>query len=427
MHFRHVKGLIWALAVSGFLNIILLTSLFYWMFKERSPALYCEQKLVSKYVQQGPINADDSSRSVLLNLQNLSYEQLLLKLKSTVAVDNGYCERDLALSCLVAKYDFDLVRALKGSAYLSQERILTYGDGPGGLPASIKVYSGLEERHFSSIIAFAETERWPLTPKGLFLRLQQNKQNPDKSLVDAFTLTAEFKAIEPLFKRSLNHLDNKEILDIALQGDWPLFAAVSAHQRQFADFSDRRRQNVLLEYIKKGSQTAAYALLKQDEFFARTKLEDQQVLSVLSLLSEKTPESHSYARSLLISPRSDAVLQLAAKRLYEYAGEDIPEKFHYSHAIVRFTPSAAGQQQKNSVRDSKKPESSNQIASARPLPKVKKLQVKPKADRLYIVQDGDNLWKLSRRFNVEVDVLKSYNKLKSDALAPGSAIRIPSS
>jgi LysM repeat protein len=48
-----------------------------------------------------------------------------------------------------------------------------------------------------------------------------------------------------------------------------------------------------------------------------------------------------------------------------------------------------------------------------------------KSDYLYIVQEGDSLWKLSRKYNVEVDVLKRYNRLSSDNLAPSTAIRIP--
>lgn len=46
-------------------------------------------------------------------------------------------------------------------------------------------------------------------------------------------------------------------------------------------------------------------------------------------------------------------------------------------------------------------------------------------DRLYIVQEGDSLWKIARRFNVDVEHLRAHNKLKSDALKPGTPIRIP--
>ena len=48
-----------------------------------------------------------------------------------------------------------------------------------------------------------------------------------------------------------------------------------------------------------------------------------------------------------------------------------------------------------------------------------------KKDRLYIVQEGDNLWKISRRFKVDVNVLRGHNKLKSDALKPGTTLKIP--
>ena len=48
-----------------------------------------------------------------------------------------------------------------------------------------------------------------------------------------------------------------------------------------------------------------------------------------------------------------------------------------------------------------------------------------KKDRLYIVQDGDTLWKISRRFNVDIAILRDHNKLRNDALKPGTPIRIP--
>ena len=48
-----------------------------------------------------------------------------------------------------------------------------------------------------------------------------------------------------------------------------------------------------------------------------------------------------------------------------------------------------------------------------------------KADRIYIVQEGDSLWKLSRRFRVDVDKLKTHNQLESNNLRPGRTLKIP--
>jgi LysM repeat protein len=57
--------------------------------------------------------------------------------------------------------------------------------------------------------------------------------------------------------------------------------------------------------------------------------------------------------------------------------------------------------------------------SAPPKPILKK-------DKIYVVQDGDSLWKIANKFKVDVEVLKSYNRLQSDFLKPGSTLKIPS-
>lgn len=432
MHYKYAKGLIGALAVSGFLNIILLTSFFYWQVKERSPALYCEQKPALKLNKQNPIAVEESSSSLILRLQSLSYEQLFSKLQSPTPVENGYTERDLALACLTAFHHFDLLRALKGTNYTPQERIITYGQLSNGFKASIKVYSGLSNNHFAAITAFAFSERWPHTPKGLFLLLQKNKENFDSTLLDALLLTPEFIAIESLFKRVEPIVNKMEIVNFLLEGDWPMLAQFYEQQRLYGDLSDSRRQNILLDYIQKGSATAAILLLKLHSNFALKKLEDQQVLSLMTLLTQKSIENESFAKALLTSPRSDAVLQMAARRLYEFAGEKAPDNPNLASVLMRFAPEATQYPPKDNekspaVSKIKNLEKSHRYISAVPQ-KPTKLSIastSTKSDRLYIVQEGDTLWKLSKRFNVDIEVLKSYNKLTSNTLTPNSALRIP--
>jgi LysM repeat protein len=46
-------------------------------------------------------------------------------------------------------------------------------------------------------------------------------------------------------------------------------------------------------------------------------------------------------------------------------------------------------------------------------------------DKKHLVQDGDTLWKISRKYNVNVDQLKASNKLESDTLRPGKTLKIP--
>lgn len=352
MYFNQAKGLIGALAISGFLNIILLTSIFYSQMKERPPALYCEQKPALKLSKQPPLSADESSSHLILRLQALPYEQLIGKLKSLAPLENGHTERDLALACLVACHYFDLPRALEGSASLLQERLVTYQQ-PNGSNSSIKIYSALSNAQFAAITAFATNERWPQTPKGLFLLLQKKKENYDSTLLDAFFLTSEFMALEALFKRTETPLNKMEIVNFLIEGDWTLLSQIFEQQRLYGNISDLRRQQVLLDYAQKGSTAAANLLSKTDASISKTPV------PVVSVPVVSVP---------VVSP-----------------------------------PVVAAP-----VKVSKRP-----------------TQILPKSDRLYIVQDGDTLWKLSQRFNIEIIDLKRYNKLTSDALTPNSALRIP--
>lgn len=435
MHFNHTKGLIGALAISGFLNIILLTSIFYGHLRERSPALYCEQKLTLKPSKQPVIAADESSSSLIRQLQTLPYEQVVAKLKSLTPVENGFTERDLALACLVACHHFDLSRALEGSVNVLQERLITYQQ-QNGTSATIKVYSALNNSQFALINAFAASERWPQTPKGLFHLLQKTKDNFEITLLDAFLLTPEFNSIEPLFKRTEPAVNKKEIINFLLEGDWALLSQTFEQQRINGEISDARRQSVLLDYVQKGSITAANLLLKIDSQYALKKLDDQQMVNLLTLLSQKSPENEAFAKAVLASPRNDAVLQMAAKRLYEYTGEKTSQKLSQSIEPA-FVPSSVVQSTapypQNQIKLNEKPLDKPPVASkivkqeksyrysSTASPKIPA----PKSDRLYIVQEGDTLWKLSKRFNIEVEILKGYNKLSSDSLAPNSAIRIP--
>lgn len=369
MQFNRTKGLIGALAISGFLNIILITSIFYGNLRERSPALYCEQKPALKLAKQSPLAVNDTSGRLIYRLRELPYEQLTEKLKSTIPVEHGYLERDFALAYLISRHHFDLARAMEGSSFTLQERVVTYRQ-PTGLDASVNVFSSLNAGHFEAILRFAATERWPQTSKGLFLLLQKKKENRESTLSDAFLLTPEFLSIEPLFKRTDSPVDKTEIVDFLIEGNWTMLSRIANRQRLDGDVSDERRKSVLLEYLKKGSPAATKLLAKIDSSFD-FKPED----TGLRPATKKTDE-----------PRVEKIsLPAPQKKL--------------SNAEKKTPPSS----QPTSFRKS---DFSN-------------------PDRLYIVQEGDTLWKLSKRFNIEVDILKKYNKLTSDSLAPNSAIRIP--
>lgn len=425
-HLTSIKKLIRALAISGFLNIILLSLLIYSFIKETPQIPQFERKPV---IEQKAIalSIDQSNSDIIRKYRQLSCHHLIQQLQDISLIENGYTKRDLALACLESFYHFDLQRALGDIDDTSkQSRTIAYGRRKNGSLATLTVYPQLEDKHFQALINFAKTEKWPYSPKGLFFLLQQ-KENEDTSLADAFCLTQEFISIETLMSRSETPIAKKELLSMLLQGDWQMLDDFSTLQRHTKDLSSECRQKVLVDYIEKGSISAANLLLTTDTNFAVRKLDNNHILKMLQLLTKKNENNEKFALALLKSPRSDAVWKMAAERLYAYAGENLPKNLQQRTAMSRFLPLQdppvvmKGMEKPQVIPQQSKPTT----IAAKELQALKNGSPTHKKDCLYIVQNGDNLWKLSRRFNVDINVLRQHNRLTNDALKPGHPLRIP--
>ena len=423
--------------------------------------------------QQIPLADSRTNNEVIASFKGMSLEQLVSKLNNINMVENGYTQRDLALGCLTTFHHFNLSRALLGLAPPEQQRLLS--------PFGIVVYPGLTEPQFQAIIQYANTERWPYTSEGLFILLQRLEFENEPSLEEAFLLTPEFSAVETLFSRSDVSVDKKELMSILKEGNWKELFAFTEQQRMSQDLSPARRQKFLLDYITHHqSGTASLILLKIDPDFANKKLDDPTVVVMLKAMTIKTPESEKFALNMLQSPRSDVVWKQAAIRLYDFVGELPPQPSNRAMALSRFAPDALinSQSPKKTTsaaapikaaalvdvpkkvpskqpgkemtkqtaamiksKEAVKPKEVGKIKElAKPAKEIGKVKETPKRqpiaaakttkpsiikDRLYIVQDGDTLWKISKRFNIEVDAVRKHNRLSTDALKPGTPIRIP--
>lgn len=450
----HVRTLTKALYLSGVLNIALGSLFFYWVISERPPTPYFELRPARDEEQQKPLAVDRSAAEVITYFKTLPMEQLIARLSNTNLIENGFSQRDLALACLVTFHYFDLSRALIGHTQPSQHRAIAYGVRKDGKPAKVIAYPELSEEQFQAIIQFATLEKWPLTARGLFFALKNPSYQQNTDLRDAFFLTPEFLSVEILFNRSEVQIEKGQLLSILMEGNWSMLSTFVEQQKQTQDLSAARRQLFLLQFIEKGSKAAAYAMLKTDGPFAIRKIDDAHVKAMLSLLTEKTYESERFALALLISPRGDAVWKQAAERLYDYAGEPRPEALDHRLALNRFMPKSL------MIQTPKEPISPPEMivtTIALPTPKVttpvitsiaglktvsatksgtveKKASISPAAtkpvpvarnDKVYTVQEGDSLWRISKRFKVDVELLKRYNHLSSDFLRPGTDLRIP--
>ncbi len=418
-----------ALFISGALNIFCVSFIVYLIFMDRPPTPYYELKPADKKDEQVPLALNQSNAELLRHFRALSREQLMLKLSDAQWVENGYSQRDLALACLVQFHYFDLEKALKASLQSLQRRTLAFGRFQDGTLAEVMLFPGLTEIQYEKIQDFAHKEKWPLTSKGLFLQMKESlkhKEKTEASLVDAFCLTPEFLAVDLLFKRASVPIEKSEVILILLEGNWEVISSFTEHQRALQDLSEAKRQQFLLDLIDQGSRAAAYILLKTDGRFAATKLDDLRVLQLLNLMKDKTDLAQKYAMVLLKSPRGDAVLKMAAQRLYEYAGEEPPQQLILHNAMARFV-------QNSLPVTSISPPSQKPLGivpiQPKPQPVSPKVQSKYKSNntslRYYVVQEGDSLWKISRKYKANIDSIKTINHLQSDFLKPGTTLKIP--
>ncbi len=458
---KRIRHLSLALIVSGALNIGVLSLLLYWVLSERLPTSYCELKPASSEQQQIPLADQRGCAEMLAQLSQLSFSQLVSRLSHAQLIENGYAERDLALACLTAFHYFDIQRALPKNAQPQQKRFLAWKPKRQELAIPLIVYPDLTQPQFDALIQFAKTERWPLTAEGLFLLLKNQKENNsfDHPLIETFVLTPEFWTVELLFNRAGQRMDKQEILTVLLEGNWMVLKQFVDQQRQVHDSSDARRQKFLLDYVKAGSPSAAVLLLKTDWDFAVKKLDDQQVLAILQLMPLSLPEGMIFAKEMLVSPRSTQVWRQASQWLYLQAGEQLPTDWTHYAALVRFVPEKASIElvskppvvlapippslplvrakagRATPIKPSASSKSMPLVAQAASPKLVFKATKKPLAKKeasliqakavIYVVKEGDSLWKIAQRFGIKVDEIKKLNSLKSDTLKAGMALKIP--
>lgn len=373
----HVRRLTLYLIASGSTNIVLMAILLY---STLGGNFGLSRPQITGRLWQGrdvAIADDRTNIDILRSLVHMLPEQLVAQLDDHQLVEDGYFQRDLALGCLVSLHHLDLSKALRGTR-VPAERIVDVD-----LDRRIQMYPGLSEGQYEQIIAFVNTERWPLTSQGLYLALQQPKLREDPSLSEAFYLTPEFLTLQRLFGRAEALIDRSELLDVLLQGDWATLENFYQACQEVGETSPSLRRRLCVSYILSGVRSASYLMLKADGQFAAKKLDDGTVLAMLKSMDVVTPEVEAFVSELVRSPRSDVVLE-QAQRLC-------------STALVAAV---------------------KQIEE-------KEVIKQPVAARVYVVQRGDSLWKISRQHKVDVGLLKAYNGLQGDLLKPGATLRIP--
>lgn len=269
-------------------------------------------------------------------LPDLSFEQLIALLKDKQ-------RRDSALATLVQLHTFDLQKACGRS---SPRR--------------------LSDEEFKAVEQFAKHERFPFTTEGLYKRLPETSE--------VFIATSEFTQLEILFGRSGVPIPRQTLLTLVSEGSYQTLADYAQAQRAGANYGEIRRRDLLLDYIRDGSRTAAYLLLLTDTTFAQKELVDEEILDILQLLNVKTVEAIHFAKGILNSSRSEICKKKAFERLNDYQGVQ-----------------------------------------------------KQCATLTHHVQNGESLWSIAQKHNISIEQLKRFNALQSDTIQPGSSLKIPHS
>lgn len=436
---KKVRVLSLWLAFSGLLNVGLLSSFLFWVLKETPPTPYCEQKPA---VVQDEEKGGDYLRctEVIEEFSQLPFVDLVDRLSSKKWVESGLMERDLSLACLMGIHHFDMKRALISIGEPSEVRVFSWKNQKN---LSLPICFGLTDLHFEVLIDFAKKEEFPFTSEGLFALLM--KKN-DSKLSATFFLVPEFWTVEHLFSRAKTPPNQPELLKLLLEGDWIKLSAFSEEQRHINDTSDTRRISFLLEYVRANSSQACLLLLKNEEISWLRKLSDDDVIAILKNMPVSLPESESFAKEMLESPRSSKVWQQAASFLYSKMGESFSANVPLGEILARFgsnkeksSPQKTDPllsrlpiKQKKTVSNEHNPKKLTEISSlnSQKLTKktisIKQVSKAVSRENLYTVQEGDSLWKIACRFKVKVDDIKKLNNLESNNLKPGLILKLPS-
>ncbi len=427
---KKAKWLTQALILSGTLNIGLLTTFIYFVLKEKHTAVAFDLKPAPE--KESKIGSALTNKSLFWAYSTLSFQELLLRLEDKDLVEDGYTKRDLALSCLVNFHYFNLDRALGG--LLLQKRYIKLANEEGGEEIDLTIFPGLADYQFQAILQYAKTEKWPFTSEGLFYELKRAPVK-DPSLLEAFYLTPEFHAVHTLFVRGGLKVSKEEIATLLVDGDFTTLEAFTNEQKKAQDLSPEKLKSFLVHFLTLNSKTAAKWLLDLDMEFVCKRLDDPQTVLMLSLISEKTASLEHFAKELLVSPRSDLIWKKAASVLYAFSNENLPEPYDHNAALARFIPhrlTPKKVEEAAQVIPVKKPPVIVPLKKEKPsapLKKVKetpsKKEVAPK--RFHTVQEGDNLWKIARKYKVSVEAIMKLNHLESNKLRTGRKLEIPPS
>lgn len=412
------RRLVQALSASLVINLVLSLFCMYEWHESGYSLLRKLEFQPEEVVACTSIGASLSLQEALTTFADKPVSELIQLLRDESIIVDGYRARDLALGCLYSYHHFDMHKVLTGALRPKQERQIQ------GKESQVSLFPGLSCEHFLILSRFAETERFPWTAEGLFCHLKQNSQDP--VLQAAFSQTKEYMAIDQFFSRSGDRIAREQLMEMVLAGSWKMVTDYEVRK----DFSRKARQELLLAYALSSSKAAAEILMLKEREFAIHKLDDQATITLLGLLEEHPSLCQEYALALLESQRKDEVWKCATEKLLAVSEKLKHAEKSYSRAeiLALFGKKVKGLATQQIAKATPKvtPKAATKPVQKQIQKQIQKQVQKQVKERIYVVQSGDNLWKISRKFHVEIKEIRLANNLQSDALKPGSVLRIPS-
>lgn len=431
---KAIRRLAYSLAISGVLNLLVLSFLFYSFIQARPPIPYCATNNALAH-ESLPLADQRGCAAMLELLWSLPFEQLVDHLADTHTIENGYDKRDLALATLIALHQLDGERGLNIDPNTQEKRFFIWRPEAKGQAITFVLYPGLTEKHWEHLIHFIHAERWPFTTEGLAKRARQySKDDIPCDLLQLLATTQEVRVAKSILQKDHYPITETDTVLFLLDLPWAQWQQLSVPLPPHSSLT--RRQRLLMSALDANSSAAASLLTASEPDFIHQQFKDHQVITLLSCLPMEHPHGRTFAKSMLVGPRSERVRRAAAEWLYQNAKEVCPNPWSYEKALTRFAPEKLLKKIGASTPSLNKPKTAplpvtRRVPSA-PAPSqtrakspMRPCEQKRPTERLHVVKEGDSLWRLSRQYRVPVEKLRIANMLSSDKLQPGTVLKIP--
>lgn len=303
----------------------------------------------------------DLSEDFLKDMSNASLEELFSLLKDETYL-YGRPLKLWALSMLMIAHHIDITPVLS--------KPLTYTTLTG--PSVQWLLPNIDNKEFSVIIEYLQSRKYPYTSKGLFLILEKTVEEGwvDEDCLYHFCLTPEFLYLRTLLAGAeIRASSIASLARMVIRCGAELFFALCSEENRNTIISDAQRQKILKSYLDCEESLAALLLLVHDSDAVLHEFCDEDLQKVIRLLPENSPYSHDFLSKLSCSPRRE---QLSKSDL---------------------------------IRDA--------------------VIVQENQDREYIIQEGDSLWLIARKFGIPMEKIIQRNRLTHDRLLPGKVLKLP--